>query len=278
MDVDDFDMRDIDEYAMRTGCSIKGKTLYAYTVEGRGFGWLKLLLCEADMNEFRKLEMKENFMDVYIECNPNLELLKLYSSGCRLRTVVPRVEYCSFRIAEPVNKTLVVRRGTPIIVLLLANFDYNKNSGEYNETKGQSSKENNDVLDLEFLGDLTQDIEYENDVACFRESDLFDDELDREIRAENIVVQQKEAKEIGEMARQFQIEPDSEKVDDETCSKPRRKGSYARHGVEFKIRKSTGYRESSSDDATDNVLSESDVSDDITSIVSSSDEEEVDRQ
>ncbi|GAA0157395.1 hypothetical protein LIER_14671 [Lithospermum erythrorhizon] len=74
------------------------------------------------------------------------------------------------------------------------------------------------------------------------------------------------------------MEPDSEKVDDETCSKPRRKGSYARHGIKFKIRKSTGYRESSSDDATDNVLSKSDVTDGITSIASSSDEEEVDRQ
>ncbi|GAA0163444.1 hypothetical protein LIER_39600 [Lithospermum erythrorhizon] len=56
------------------------------------------------------------------------------------------------------------------------------------------------------------------------------------------------------MARQFQIEPNSEKVDDETYSKPRRNGCYARHGVEFKIRKSTG---------ADNVLSESDVSDDV---------------
>ncbi|KAG9134402.1 hypothetical protein Leryth_023791, partial [Lithospermum erythrorhizon] len=83
-------------------------------------------------------------------------------------------------------------------------------------------------------------IEYENDAAFFRESDLFDDDLDREIRAENIAVQQKEAEEIGEMARQFQMEPDSEKYYDETCSKPRRKGSYARHGVEFKFRKATG--------------------------------------
>ncbi|GAA0163277.1 hypothetical protein LIER_39567 [Lithospermum erythrorhizon] len=46
---------------------------------------------------------------------------------------------------------------------------------------------------------------------------------------------------------------------------------HARHGVEFKIRKSTGYRESSSDDAADNVLSESDASDGIRSIASSSD-------
>ncbi|GAA0163445.1 hypothetical protein LIER_39601 [Lithospermum erythrorhizon] len=150
---EDFDVRDIDEYAMRAECPIGGKTLYAYAVEGRGFGWLKPLPCEANTNEFRKLAMKENFMDVYIDCKPNPELLKLYSSGCGLRTVVPR---------------------------------------EKNKTKGQSSKESNDKSDLEFLGDLTQDIEYENDVAFVRESDLFDDDLDKEIREENIVVQQKE--------------------------------------------------------------------------------------
>ncbi|GAA0157396.1 hypothetical protein LIER_14672 [Lithospermum erythrorhizon] len=165
MDVEYFDMRDIDEYAMRTGCPIGGKTLYAYTVEGRGFRWLKPLLCEADMNEFIKLAMRENFMDIYIDCNLDPELLKLYSSSCGLRTVVHRFEYCRFRIAEPFKKTLSVRRSTPIIVPLLANF-------KYNETKGQASKESNDESDLEFLGDLTQDnIEYENDAAFFRESD-----------------------------------------------------------------------------------------------------------
>ncbi|GAA0183961.1 hypothetical protein LIER_31284 [Lithospermum erythrorhizon] len=154
--------------------------------------------------------MKENFMDVYIDCNPDPELLKLYSYGCRLRTIVPRFEYCSFWIAEPVKKTLSVRRGTSYIIPLLANFDYNENGREYNETKGKSSNESNDESDLEFLCDLTQNIECENDAAFFRESNLFDDDLDRKIRTENIVVQQKKAEEIGEMARQFQMELDSE--------------------------------------------------------------------
>ncbi|GAA0139173.1 hypothetical protein LIER_00776 [Lithospermum erythrorhizon] len=122
------------------------------------------------------------------------------------------------------------------------------------------------------------DIEYENDAAFFRESDLFDDDLDKEIRVENIAVQQKEAEEIKEIGRQFQMEPDSEKYYDETCSKPRRKGSYARHEVEFKFRKTTSYRKSSSNDATNNVLSESDVSDGIASIASSSNEKEVGRK
>ncbi|GAA0184165.1 hypothetical protein LIER_31454 [Lithospermum erythrorhizon] len=117
MDVEDFDMRDIDEYEMLTGYPIGCKILYAYTVEGRGFGWSKPLLCEDDMNEFRKLAMIKNFMDIYIYCNPDPKLLKLYSS-CRLRTIVPRVEYCSFRIAEPFNKILFVRRGILVIVLL----------------------------------------------------------------------------------------------------------------------------------------------------------------
>ncbi|KAG9154452.1 hypothetical protein Leryth_025513, partial [Lithospermum erythrorhizon] len=169
-------------------------------------------------------------IDYADDCNPDPELLKLYSCGCGLRTVVPRFEYCSFWIAEPVKKTLYVRRGTPYIVPLLANVDYNENGREYNETKGKSSKESNDESDLEFLGDLTQDIEYENDAAFFRESDLFDDDLDRRLWHY-----------------------------DETCSKLRRKGSYARHGVEFKFRKATSYGKSSSNDATDNVLSESDV-------------------
>ncbi|GAA0171373.1 hypothetical protein LIER_25420 [Lithospermum erythrorhizon] len=77
MDVEDFDMRDTDEYVMRTGCPIGCQALYAYTVE---------------------------------DCNPDPKLLKLYSCGCGFRTVVHRFEYCSFWIAGPVKKTLYVRR------------------------------------------------------------------------------------------------------------------------------------------------------------------------
>ncbi|GAA0163276.1 hypothetical protein LIER_39566 [Lithospermum erythrorhizon] len=191
MDAEDFDMWDIDEYAMRIGCPIRGKTLYDYTLEGRGFGWLKPLLSDVDMNEFRKLAMRENFMHVYIDYNPDLEFLKLYSISCGLRTLVLRIENCSFRVDEPFKNTLSMRRDTHVIVPLLANFDYNENAWEYYETKGQISKESNDELDFEFLGDLTKEdnIKYENDSAFFRVSVLFDDDLDREIRAENIAVQ-----------------------------------------------------------------------------------------
>ncbi|GAA0145497.1 hypothetical protein LIER_36138 [Lithospermum erythrorhizon] len=59
MDAEDFDIRNIDEYAMRTGCPIGCKALYAYTVVGRGFGRLKPLLYREIRAENIAVQQKE---------------------------------------------------------------------------------------------------------------------------------------------------------------------------------------------------------------------------
>ncbi|GAA0185450.1 hypothetical protein LIER_32738 [Lithospermum erythrorhizon] len=170
---DDFGIRDVDEFTLRNGCSLRSSVVYVYSVQSSRLTWLKPMATDYDIEEFKKVSLKEKFMNIYIDNSPKNEFLRLYSNELPLRK-------------------------------------------------------------LSFEG------------SVHREMDTFDDELDKEIREENIEQQRKEVEEIENIVRENEMDMRSV---ESGSSIPKKNfvETYARHGEEFKLRKATGYVESSSD-------------------------------
>ncbi|GAA0167812.1 hypothetical protein LIER_40453 [Lithospermum erythrorhizon] len=163
----------------------------------------------------------------------------------------------------------------PRVLLQLSNVDfYHSCRWKYGRVISDDESEDEEAGEYE-----EYEVTYitDNDTIFFREMETFDDELDKKIREENIELQRKEAKEIENIARKNEMEMRSV---ESGSSIPKKKfvRTYARHGEGFKLRKATGYVESSSGSENDNVLSESESDSGIRSIADSSDEEEYDVQ
>ncbi|KAG9158869.1 hypothetical protein Leryth_017879 [Lithospermum erythrorhizon] len=117
----------------------------------------------------------------------------------------------------------------------------------------------------------------EDDAQFFRDGDMFDVELDAEISVETMALKKERMAEVEEIARQ---NAKKKKVKDfkrwqkfdknkvlsldelsdgigTPSSQPKKKipGTYARHGIEFKLRKEAEYVEGSNDEK-DDILSD----------------------
>ncbi|GAA0158130.1 hypothetical protein LIER_15235 [Lithospermum erythrorhizon] len=102
---------------------------------------------------------------------------------------------------------------------------------------------------------VSEEGDLDDDIAFFRVGDKYDEELDNEIREENLMLRKEHTK-----------------FDKLSKKKP---GTYARYGKEFQERKLTGYVESESDNEVgDSILSDKEADCDLKSIASSSDEED----
>ncbi|GAA0159746.1 hypothetical protein LIER_38921 [Lithospermum erythrorhizon] len=241
VEFDDFGIRDVDEFALRNGCSLGSNVVYVYSVKSSELAWLKSIETDYDIEEFKKIALKEKFMNIYIDSCPNNEFLRLYSNEMSLIKLSCEGSVHKFVVRPPMTKEIHGRK--PRVLLQLSNVDFT-HSGRWKYGRVVSDDE---CEDEEY--EVTDIVE--NDTIFVREMNTFDDELDKEIKDENIELQRKEKKFVG---------------------------TYARHSEEFKLRKATGYVETSSDSENDNVLSESESNSGIRSITDSSDEEEYDIQ
>ncbi|GAA0151033.1 hypothetical protein LIER_43126 [Lithospermum erythrorhizon] len=191
----DLDLRTVDEFALRVGQPLGSEVVYMYSVHGYGLTWLKPLMCDSDVDAFRKF---------------SLEGRRYYKANTK----------------NNVDEDDVI----------------------------QYDAEGADIPNAE------ERTKYFDDLAFFKEGDTFDDDLDNEIRLENIKIERRKAKKLEIIAKRNMKRMRSEGWEEMTgsSSQPKKKfiGPYARHGLGFKERKSSRYKESSSDEEKDNhVLS-----------------------
>ncbi|GAA0171740.1 hypothetical protein LIER_25705 [Lithospermum erythrorhizon] len=116
----------------------------------------------------------------------------------------------------------------------------------------------------------------DDDIKFFRDGDGFDVELDDEI-GEETMAQKKEMLDKKwqklDKNRILGLDELVEGIESSSQSKKKIPRPYARHGLKFKIRRETGYTESSTD-AEDSILSDCELDDSLNSRANSNDEKD----
>ncbi|GAA0139683.1 hypothetical protein LIER_42592 [Lithospermum erythrorhizon] len=232
MYTEDLDLRTVDELALRVGQPLGSEVVYVYSVHGWGLTWLKPFMCDSDVDAFRKFALEGSFFNIYVNACPTNEFITLFCKGIGLRTILPQVEGNGFRVAD--LKGTILENGCLDVLCLLNRRYYKANTK--NNVDGddviQYDDEGGDIPNAEEM------VEYYDDLAFFKEWDTFDDDLDNEIRLENINIERRKAEKLEIIAKR-------------SMKRMRSEG--------FKERKTSGYKESSSDEEKDNhVLSEND--------------------
>ncbi|GAA0183877.1 hypothetical protein LIER_31215 [Lithospermum erythrorhizon] len=81
-----FDLKDVDEFSLRSGYDVDSRLFYTYKEpEMELICGLKPLLCDDDVVQFRELTSKRRCVEIYIQSSPAFELCRLYSRGMPMR-------------------------------------------------------------------------------------------------------------------------------------------------------------------------------------------------
>ncbi|GAA0156665.1 hypothetical protein LIER_14106 [Lithospermum erythrorhizon] len=171
-----FQLRTVDEFALRAGQPLGSEVVYMYSVHGWGLTWLKPLMCDSDVDAFRKFALEGRLFHIYVDACPANEFITLFCKDIGLRTILPQVAGNGFRVADP--KGTILENGCLDVLCLLNRLYYKANT--------KNNVDGDDVIQYDDEGadipNVEERVEYYDDLAFFKEGDAFDDDLDNEIR------------------------------------------------------------------------------------------------
>ncbi|GAA0152107.1 hypothetical protein LIER_37425 [Lithospermum erythrorhizon] len=122
----DLDLRTVDEFVLRAGQPLGSQVVYMYSAHGWGLTWLKPLMCDSDVDAFRKFALEGRFFHICVGAFPTNEFITLFCKGIGLRTILPQVVGNGFMVADP--KGTILENGCLDVLCLLNRRYYKANT------------------------------------------------------------------------------------------------------------------------------------------------------